>query len=220
MDQVSPPPVNRPVRTRMPGGVGRVGEKPALTRFMPILWAKLQVLNMKQLLRIIQLCFLVVFLLVVRAANSQDGLQVLVDVVVAVLTQNMIAQLPSHENAKAQNMFDQVIHEPQTVTQEQILLLPHNALQIPGQPAQLQSPSALVENSIATVLQQLNLHQITGLNPPYQEEDIEWLGEGLQLIIPCILNSCIAIHPEPEQIRQEIKDNIHFFIEQLRPILL
>ena len=25
--------LNRPVRTRMPGGVGRAGEKPALTRF-------------------------------------------------------------------------------------------------------------------------------------------------------------------------------------------
>ena len=34
MDQVTPPPVNRPVRTRMPGGVGRAGERPALTRFM------------------------------------------------------------------------------------------------------------------------------------------------------------------------------------------
>lgn len=175
---------------------------------------------MKPPVRILQLCFVVIFLLISRTVSSHDGLQILAYALVAVLTQNMISQLPAHENAKAQNMFDQVTHEPQTVTQEQILLLPHNALQIPGQPAQLQSPSVLVENSIGTVFQQLNLQQLSGLNPPYQEEDIQWLESHLQSVIPCILSNSIAMQPDPEQIKQEIKDKIHIFIEQLRPNLL
>ena len=47
MGQVSPPPVNRPVRTRMPGGVGRAGERQALTRFRR-LW--LNVFNLELIL--------------------------------------------------------------------------------------------------------------------------------------------------------------------------
>ena len=37
MDQVLSSSLNRPVRTRMPGAVGRAGERPALTRFRLIL---------------------------------------------------------------------------------------------------------------------------------------------------------------------------------------